>query len=213
MATTTRASFLVVTVVACLAALVSASTAGATTIELSQLSSEANPGPAVLKATLVFMVTGANELTLTATNGTTTPDNYLIDGLWWNAGPNVTGLSLVSATHSQAGDVTAAWSPVETNSHVAGFGSFDFGLTVPSNANRATLIDSGENVSFVFTIAGTGPFEMGDFDVQNDKGVNAAAKFVSGPGDLSAFGAVPEPATATLLGVGLLGLGLGGRRR
>jgi hypothetical protein len=212
MPTTTRASFLVSAAVACLAALGAASGAGATTITLSQLSSETNPGPSVLDATLVFMVTG-NQLTLTATNGTSAPNEYLIDGIWWNARPHVTGLALVSATHSQAGNVLAAWAPVETNSHVAGFGSFDFGVTGGVGGSNPALLGPGESIAFVFTIAGTGPFAMGDFDEANSHGNRAAAKFVSGPGDLSAFGAVPEPGTAALLGAGLLGLGLGGRRR
>jgi hypothetical protein len=40
------------------------------------------------------------------------------------------------------------------------------------------------------------------------------AKFVNGPGDDSAFGAnVPEPSTASLLGLGLVGVAAIRRRR
>jgi len=188
--------------------------ARANTITLSQFSSEADPGPSVLKATLSFAVAGS-ELTLTLSNGTMAPNKYSINEVFWNGTANVTALTLMSATHSKSGDVTAAWDPVETASHVAGFGTFDFGLTVPSNMHKSNILESGEHIDFVFTITGTGPFSMADFADPNDKGNVAAAKFVSGPGDRSAFGAtpVPEPGTAALLGAGLLGMALAGRRR
>jgi hypothetical protein len=196
-----------------LAFFVSAPGAGATTIHLSQFSSESNPSPAVLDATLLFMVTGPSQLTLTATNDTAAPNAYRINGIWWNAAAHVMGLTLQSATHSQTGDVTAAWTPVLTDSHVAGFGSFDFGVTGGVGGQNPNLLGSGQSLSFVFTIAGTGPFDMADFDVLNEKGMSAAAKFVSGPEDLSTFGAVPEPASAALVGTGLLGIALARARR
>jgi hypothetical protein len=197
-----------------------APSARATTIQLSSFSSELDPGPAVLDATLDFSVAGS-QLTLTLRNDTTAPDEYLLNGVWWNGAAQVTALGLVSATHSKAGDVTAAWTPVETSAHVAGFGNFDFGLTVPSNLKNGNLLEAGENIVFVFTIAGTGPYTAGDFASANDQGKIAAAKFVSGPGDRSAFGStdgggplpVPEPTTAAMLGLGLLGFALAGRRR
>ena len=109
-----------------------------------------------------------------------------------------------------------ARAPVETNSQVAGFGTFDFGLSVPSNEKQGNLLASGESLALVFTIAGTGPYTTADFDVLNELDMEVAAKFVSGPGDRSAFGAtgvIPEPGTAGLLATGLLGMALAGRRR
>ena len=137
-----------------LALFVSASGAGATTIHLRQFSSKSNASPALLDATLVFMLTGPSALTLTVTNGTTAPN-----GVQWNAAAHVTGLTVVSATHSQSGEVTAARAPVETNSHVAGFGTFDFGVTGGVGAKK-DLLGSGQSLTFVFTIAGAGPLNL-----------------------------------------------------
>ena len=211
-----RRSFFAILIASIIAGFVWAPGARATTLHLSQFSSETDPTAAVLDATLVLLLTGPSELTLTLTNDTAAPDAYLINGVWFNAAAHVTGLGLVSATHSDAGDVTAAWDPVEADSKADGFGSFDFGLTDGVGAGNPNLIGPGETVDFVLTIAGTGSYDISDFDVLNDHGIRAAAKFVSGPGGQSAFGATgetPEPGTAALLGAGLLGMALAGCRR
>ena len=78
----------------------------------------------------------------------------------------------------------------------------------------------GENVVFELLInLGSGTFTMADFeDLSQDTSATgnilslAAAKFVNGPGDDSAFGnAIPEPGTAVLMALGLLGLVAVGR--
>jgi hypothetical protein len=176
---------------------------------------------------LLFAVVGTT-LTLTVTN---TGGDFTINELYWNAADNVTGLSLVSATHSVEGDVQSAWSPLGTNKDAGGLGSFDFALMVRGGGNKASLIEPGEQVVFEFDISGAGPFAMDDFVVANDGGLLAAAKFVSGPPDPecagaiiptgkcpqgvltedSGYGGVPEPASAWLVLLGLVGVAAVGR--
>lgn len=204
------------------AALLFASHAAATTITLSTVSSDGTPA-SQLDATLEFSVTGATELTLTVTN---TGSDFNINEIYFNAESNVTGLSLDSATHSVEGDVATEWGSVLTNTAVDGFGSFDFGLADGVGETDPSVIEPGEDVVFVFTISGTGPFAMDDFKVANGSGFEAAAKFVNGPPDPecadaviptekcpegvntedSAFGAVPEPLVGWLVALGLAGV-------
>ncbi|MEN8160263.1 MAG: PEP-CTERM sorting domain-containing protein [Myxococcota bacterium] len=204
-----------------LAGLVLAGSASATTIVLSGESNDGTPA-SQLDAELEFVVVGTS-LELTVTN---TGSDFTINQVYWNAASNVTGLSLVSATHDVEGDVASAWAPVETNEKVGGFGRFDFALLAGGGASNTSLIEPGEEILFVFDISGAGPFAMVDFSVENNRGFLAAAKFVHGPpnpecadaviptkecpeGVLtedSSFGAVPEPTSSWLLGVGLAAL-------
>lgn len=199
--------------------------ASATTITLSDVSSDNTPA-SQLDATYEFMISAATELTLTVTNTTDADavDNdaeFLMNGVWFNAMSNVTGLSLDSATHSVSGDVFAAWQPAVAGATPNGFGSFDFGLDDGLGATNPNLIGAGENIVFVLTITGTGPFVMSDFEVANAQNYSAAGKFVSCTGndcvelDDSAFGAaiIPEPSTGLLLALGLAGLSTRRRTR
>ena len=187
-----------------------ASPAAALTIVLSQFSSDETPAE-VLDATLEISVAG-DQLTLTVTNDTTAPDEYDITEIFFNAASNVTGLTLDSATHSAEGDVTDLWN-LATNVGQGPFGTFDFHLSTDNAGGNATEdIEPGQNVVFVFTIAGTGPFTDADFAELStlppgDQPVVAAAKFVHGPDDDSAFGgSVPEPASLSLLAAALVGI-------
>ena len=182
-----------------------AAPAGATSINLSSDSSDSTPA-SDLDANFDFSVLGTT-LTLTVTNTTTAPNEFNINEVYFNGSGNVSALSLLSATHSDAGDVLTDWMPVLTGVMVDGFDAFDFGVTDGTGENAPPAIGPMENLAFVFSITGTAPFDDYDFIVNNSFGYSAAAKFVSGPGDDSAYGAVPEPSTALLLASGLLLLG------
>jgi hypothetical protein len=182
-----------------------ATAASGSTITLSDFSNNETPA-SVLDATFDFSISGPTELTLRVTNTTVAPDTYNINEIFFNADTNVSGLSLDSATHSAEGLVTLSWAPVDIDSMIGGFGTFDFGLTNGVGETDPSLIGPTEFIDFVFTISGTGPFADTDFATPNADGFTAAAKFVNGPGDNSAFGAVPEPGAGLLLGLGLVAL-------
>jgi hypothetical protein len=219
-----------------LAALTVVSSAQATTIILSDMSSDATPA-SQLDATFDFSNADINDqITLTVTNDTLgSLAEFNINEIYFN-GPTVSQLDLVSATHSDAGDVTALWGGVGAVGGGQGsgmFGTFDFALTDGTGLNTPEQIGPGESIAFVFQTDGTN--NMSDFAVQNAAGKFASAKFVNcrgsgcvdedgvpGPGgfDDSAFGAqgdpsfvLPEPTTALLLGLGIAGLAASSRRR
>jgi hypothetical protein len=205
------------------------SSASATTITLSTVSSDATP-VSQLDATLDFVVSGTT-LTLTLTN---TGVDFNVNQVYFNGSGLVSTLALISATHSAEGDVLAAWAPIELGSSADGFGAFDYALTDGVGQTNPNILNAGENVVFVFTV--NAGLTDSDFIVGNGNGYTAAAKFVNGPPDPectsafiptdtcpegigtedSAFGTttdVPEPATGLLLAVGLAGLTFAGRKR
>lgn len=179
----------------------------------------------MLDAVVSFdIVGGGSQLQITLQNTTSSPA-FDVNQLYFSAASNVSGLSLVSATHSVVGDVTGGWT-LHTSTgqggptHGDGFGIHDFSL-IDGMGNAAELVGPGESVVFLLGISGTGPFAMDDF-VQlstqtptNDQILGfVTVKFVNGTpgfgGNDSAFGAnttgtsVPEPALGALLGTGLL---------
>jgi len=189
-----------------LVALSLSASAGATPVTLSSVSSDATPA-SLLDATFDFSVAGMN-LTVVVTNDTAIPYAFNINEMFFNVSGAVTNVMLTSAVHSAEGDITSDWMTPRTDWMVDGFGKFDHGLTSVVGETHPSLIGPAEYVTFVFGVSGTGPFTDADFIQPNAKGYLAAAKFVNGPGDDSAWGAMPEPSTALLLASGLLLLGI-----
>ncbi len=202
--------------IATAASLAFANMASAAIITLSDFSSngELPPIPAEdLSATLDFQVSG-NTLTLTVTNDTPSPiDSYNINQIFFNFSDNVSNLA-ISAFPAQ-------WLLDTTGIMVDGWGVFDVGLIHGHGDNPGDpthhLIEPGalNAKTFEFTFDGVGitenDFVLAISDVSNSPGntpMFAAAKFVQGPNDDSAFGAVPEPGTLALLGLagGLLAM-------
>lgn len=191
------------------------------TVTLSSVSSDATPA-SQLDATVAFDVgdfdlgNAGDELKITLTNpsaGQGGDELFNINELFWNGSASVTGLSLLSATHSVNGDVTVLWDPVETGLNADGFGSFDFALRDGVGELSLGVAMPGQNIVFILDISSVGAVDMTDFVVPNGSGYTVAAKFVNGPDDPeapgfedSAFGSVPEPTTAALLALGLIGL-------
>jgi hypothetical protein len=197
------------------AALLLSSGASATTIVLSQFSSD-ETDPSVLDATLDLGVAGTT-LTVTLTNDTTAPFEYSIISIAFNSSSDITGLALSSASGSGDGVNTGSWSL--GSGGMDGFGSFDHKLSGPVDMQPASVLP-GETQTFTLTFTCLGTCDMSDFGVElstvppGNIPSLAAAQFVSGPGDDSAFGAtVPEPGTVSLLALGLAGLAIRARAR
>jgi len=185
------------------------SSANATQVQCCDASSDATPA-SQLDITFDFSVVGTT-LTLTVTNNDGGGFGFNVNEIFFNGSSNVTSVSFTSATHNVAGDVTAAWAPLENNSPVDGFGTFDFGLTDGTGELNPNIIMPGENIVFVFSV--NAGLADADFIVGNDMDYLVAAKFVNGPDDPedpgnedSAFGAAPEPGMLGLFALGLAGL-------
>lgn len=197
------------------------------TTVLSDMSSEQEEGgtPAsVLDAAVTVELSGTS-LKITIDNNTSGgpgAGNYDISAIWLN----ITGetISSVSPAGSGNGANSVGFDLVAPPpAMVNGFGLFSTGFMVHGNVNQnPDVIVAGEQGVMVFLSCQDGDCSGAMLD-NNAMGKAVAAMFINGGsvfGDTndSAFGAspvafIPEPGTAALMALGLLGLAVGGRRR
>lgn len=184
---------------------IGASTVRAGMVTLSAYSSDSTL-PEDLSATVDFSVVDTT-LTILVTNLTDGPGDTLDTGfdimaLYFNATENITGLALTGPA--------AGWTlySASKETKVGRFGQFDYAL-ISGVGNDPSQIDGESWREFTLTVDGSGAAAL-DFHSDlstiptGNTPVVLAAKFVNGPGDDSAFGAVPEPATIAILALGAL---------
>jgi hypothetical protein len=191
-----------------------AGSASATSITLSEMSNNEGELGGVdnldLDAIFTFEIgnfdlDADDELQLTVNNTST----FDINEILFNKTANVGIVSLLTFPNVDAG-----WNDTGTGM-VGGFGSFDVHLVAndPPGTNQDIVNNGGTDV-FVLDFTCLGVCTVDDFLTENVIGKAAAAKFVNGfeaLGGDSAYGgssllAIPEPGTALLMGLGLVGL-------
>lgn len=183
----------------------SAHAVSTSSLQLSDRSSDSTPAE-LLDALFEFTVSDSN-MTLEITNQTSEPNAYFINEAYFNATDDVESLTATLLPDD--------WS-FATDESAAGFGTFDYALLGPVG-NNENQIGPGETETFEFSFTGTG-VTASDFTSEfstippGNRPAFAAAKFVRGPGDDSAFGAVIPTPASTAIGVVAFGLlGVGGR--
>lgn len=195
-----------------------ASAASADTIFFSgELSDYDEPDISVFAATVDYSFNGGtNILTITIHNDTASPKAYTVSELYFNVGPDVTGLSI-----SDNGGFSGAG--LSQDEKAPGFGTFDFlfDFQTAKGVGANNGLAAGSSATIQLLVTGS-TLDITDFftgfpdDVPGDKTPAVAAiKFTQGPGDDSVTGVpddnqtfkppVPEPASMILFAMGLAG--------
>ncbi len=202
-------------------ALALAGEASATTLVLSDASSDASVRADRLDGLLELGVTGGGRtqrLTLTLTNATAAPDAFSIEAILFDASDAVVSVNLDRVSSSRGGTVTSAWSLVASSgaggaTDAGRLGLFDWAL-VSSGAGAAP----GEVLTVRIDVSGSVRLAPEDF-VQPSALTGADQIHTLGAGRFAAGGSrvyggahAPEPGSLALLLCGLFGLALGRRR-
>lgn len=186
-------------------------------VALSDMSSDQTP--ASLLNAVVKVEHSGTSLKVTISNNTgggLGAGSYNISEIWLN----VTGETISSVSPAGAGSGGTSTGFDLFAPAPAAFGSFSTGFRVHGSApQNPDLIVAGEQNVMVLLGCQDGDCSSAML-VNNANGKAVVGKFINGGNaygdpDDSAFGAspVPEPATAVLLALGLIGLAVGSQRR